>query len=215
MHKVALVDDHTLIAKSLAGIIERFGDFEVLYDVPHGKALQDRMALPGSLPDLVLLDVNMPVMDGFETAAWLKKYHPEVGVLALSVQEEEETLIKMLRSGAQGYLLKNIRPKELKNALLSMIEKGYYYPEWVTHSMVKALTVEMADDKPTVTEREAVFLHYAATDWTYKEIADKMCCSPRTIETYRENLCERFGVKSRVSLVVFALKHQLISLTDY
>ena len=205
-HRIAIVDDHVLIAKALSSIIEKMGDYTVLFEAENGQQLMERMG--EEVPDLVLLDVNMPVMDGFQTAAWLKANHPQVRVLALSVQEEDETLIKIMRAGAQGYLLKNVRPVELRQALDAMMEKGYFYPEWVAYSMIRSITQE--ESTPQANEREREFLQHAASDLTYKEIADRMNCSPRTVETYRDNLCERFGVKSRVSLVVFAIKQGLI-----
>ena len=212
-YRVAIVDDHVLVAKALAGIVERFGNFQVLYEVENGKKLMDRFADPANIPDVVLLDVKMPEMNGFATAAWLKEHHPAVNILALSVQEDEESLIQMMRSGAQGYLLKNVNPQELKIALETVIEKGYYYPDWVAHAMVQRATGR--SPQPTVPQlnaREQEFMQYIATDLTYKEIADKMCVAPRTAEGYRDSIFEKFEVKSRVALVVYALKHQLIEL---
>jgi len=211
-HRIAIVDDHVLIAKALTGIIERFGQFEVLYEVENGQQLQQRFENAAQIPDLVLLDINMPVMNGFETAAWLKANHPTVHILALSVQQEEETLIKIIKSGAQGYLPKNVRPDVLKQALETVLSQGYYYPDWAAHKMIQVLTGQ-GNTGPELSERETTFLSFVATELTYKEIADKMCCSPRTVETYRDSLFEKFKVKSRVGLVVYALKHGLISLS--
>lgn len=211
-YKVALVDDHVLIAKALTGIIEKFDRFEVLYEVENGKQLVDKLQHPQHIPDIVLLDVNMPVMDGYETAAWLKDHHPDINILALSVQEEEETLIRIIRSGAQGYLLKNVRPAELEKALEAIIERGFYYPDWVAHKVIRSITSGDTEPEIVLNKREMEFLQYAATDLTYKEIADKMCCSPRTVEGYRDSLFEKFQLKSRVSLVVYALRKKLIDL---
>lgn len=212
-HRIVIVDDHVLIAKALTGIIERFGDFEVLYEVENGRQLVEKFGHPEHIPDIVLLDINMPVMDGFETATWLKEHHPDVHVLALSVQEEEETLIRIIRCGAQGYLLKNVRPAELQKALESVIAKGFFYPDWVAHKMISSIASDKKEGAAAViNKRELEFLNYAATDMTYKEIADKMCCSPRTVESYRDSLFEKFGTKSRVSLVVYAVKNNLIAL---
>ncbi|HAA12191.1 MAG TPA: DNA-binding response regulator [Cytophagales bacterium] len=210
--RIALVDDHVLVAKALAGIIERFGEFTVLYEVENGRQLQEKLAEPGNIPDIVLLDINMPEMNGYETAAWLKEHHPEVHILVLSVQEDEEALIKIMRKGAQGYLLKNVNPAELKQALLTILEKGYYYPDWVAHAMAQRVTGNHLDNNtPAMNEREMEFLRLAATDMTYKEIADQMCVSPRTVEGYRDQLFEKLKLKSRVSLVVYGIKKGLIS----
>ena len=212
-HRVVIVDDHVLIAKALKSIIENLGPYTVLYEVENGAQLQDRMGQGRNIPDIVLLDVNMPVMNGFETAAWLKEHHPKVHILALSVRDEEDTLIRMIKAGAQGYLLKNARPPELKQALENILDKGYYYPEWATHKLFQSLASGESEQAPlSLSTREKEFLTYVATELTYKEIGEKMFVSPRTVESYRDSLFEKFGVKSRVSLVVFALKQGLISL---
>lgn len=212
MKKIVIVDDHVLIAKALTAIIDQLGGFEVLYEVANGKQLMARFDTLRQIPDIVLLDVNMPEMNGFETAAWLKEHHPDVHILALSVQEEEQTLIRMLQQGAKGYLLKNTTPKELKVALDAIQDKGFYYPDWVSQALMRRATGNTEETKIILNRREKDFLQLAASEMTYKEIAEKMCVSPRTVEGYRDQLFERFGLKSRVSLVVFALKKQLITL---
>ncbi|MEL6537596.1 MAG: response regulator transcription factor, partial [Bacteroidota bacterium] len=190
--RIALVDDHVLVAKALSGIIERFGDFTVLYEVENGRHLVDKLQEPANIPDIVLLDINMPEMDGYETAAWLKEHHPQVHILVLSVQEDEEALIKIMRKGAQGYLLKNVNPTELKQALLTILEKGYYYPDWVAHAMAQRVAGNNTRESlPPMNDREMEFLKLAATDMTYKEIADQMCVSPRTVEGYRDQLFDK------------------------
>jgi DNA-binding NarL/FixJ family response regulator len=211
---IAIVDDHTLIAEALAGIIDKFRNYQVLYEVDNGKALVEQFRNAKNIPDIVLLDINMPVMDGFETAQWLTQHHPHVRILALSMQDQEETLLKMIRCGARGYLLKNVHPSELEKALDNVIEKGYFYPDWVTHKVLQNIAGEKSASKvlPKLNDREMEFLKYAVTELTYKEIADKMCCSPRTVETYRDNLFEKFNVKSRVSLVISALKNDMLKL---
>lgn len=211
--KVVIVDDHVLIAEALAGIIDKLRDFEVLYTAENGQVLVDRFAKPQNIPDLVLLDIQMPQMDGFQTASWISQHHPEVLILALSMQDQEETIIRMVRSGARGYLLKNTHPADLELALQSMTKKGYYFPDWVTHKVLLAATGERhATRSMPVNDREREFLKLAASDLTYKEIGDKMCCSPRTVEGYRDALFEKFDVKSRVGLVLVALRQGLIEL---
>lgn len=212
-HSIVIVDDHILIAEALAGIIEKFRDYQVLYEVENGKALMEKFNTPRNIPDIVLLDINMPVMNGFETAKWLTQYHPNVLILALSMQDQEETLIKMIRCGARGYLLKNIHAQDLEKALNTIAKKGYYYPDWITHKVLLSLSTDKEKRQhPDVNDQELKFLKYAATELTYKEIADKMSCSPRTVEGYRDNLFEKFNIKSRVGLVIFAVKHGMINL---
>jgi DNA-binding NarL/FixJ family response regulator len=214
-YKVAVVDDHLLIAKAIGSIVEGFRDFEVLYEAEHGRALQDRFRQPNNIPDIVLLDISMPVMDGFQTAAWLREKHPEVLVMALSVQDDDESLIKMIRSGARGYLHKNVHPAELEKALHTLVKKGMYYPDWATSRvfirMAQADEKESNEDIP-LTGREKEFLLYACTELTYKEIGEKMFCSARTVESYRDALFEKLGVKTRIALALYAVKTGLYKL---
>jgi len=209
---VVIVDDHILIAEALEEIIEQFRGFSILYTAENGKQLVEKFKQPKNIPDLVLLDINMPVMDGFETAAWIKKNRPEVMIMALSMQDEEEALIKMVRSGASGYLLKNIHRFELEAALNAIFEKGYYYPDWATHKMLRTLAGTEQSIPIIFTERELEFFKYAATELTYKEISDRMFCSPRTVESYRDSIFEKLGIRTRVGIVLYGLKHKLIML---
>jgi DNA-binding NarL/FixJ family response regulator len=211
---IVVADDHTLIAKAITAIISTFRNYQVLYEVENGRSLIEQFRQPKNIPDIVLLDVDMPVMDGFQTAEWLKTNHPSVLVLVLSMQDKEETLIKMVRSGARGYLLKDVEPADLEYALDTIVEKGYFYPDWVTHKVLMNIAAEKTATKslPGMNDRELEFVKYAFTELTYKEIADKMNCSPRTVESYRDNLFEKFGVKTRVGLVLCALKNDIVKL---
>ena len=208
-HTIAIADDHLLIAKALSGIIESFQNFEVLYEVENGKVLQKRFMVEKNIPDIVLLDISMPVMDGFATATWLRDQHPQVLVIALSMQDDDESLIKMIRAGARGYLHKNVHPTELKKALESIISRGMYYPDWAASKVFSAIagSNNKPDKNIRFSDRETEFLQYAATELTYKEIGDKMFCSPRTVESYRDTLFEKTGLRTRVGLVVFAIRH--------
>lgn len=208
-HSIAIVDDHILIAKALASIISNFGPYEVLYECENGKELQEQFCDPNNIPDIVLLDITMPIMNGFETALWLKKNHPHILILALSMQDDEQSLIRMIKNGARGYLLKNGSPKELELALNSMLKNGYYYPEWAAGKIFSRLGEKetMLDEPIHITERENEFLRYTVTEMNYKEIGEMMNCSQRTVESYRNNLFEKLNLKSRVGLAVYAVKN--------
>ena len=211
-YSIVIADDHLLIAKALAVIIDSFKKYKVLYEVPNGKALIDQFKHKQKIPDIVLLDITMPEMDGFETARWLTQHHPEILILALSMQNDEQTLIRMIKAGARGYLVKNIHPTELEKALDSLVEKGVYYSD--TH-VSKVMSHLIREDDPResirgLNDREKEFLQYAATELTYKEIGEKMFCSPRTVESYRDALFEKLHLKTRVGLVVYAIKNGLI-----
>jgi DNA-binding NarL/FixJ family response regulator len=212
-YSIVIADDHLLIAKALTSIIDSFSQYEVLYEVEHGQALIEKFKQRKNIPDIVLLDINMPIMDGFETAKWLKQNYPEILILALSMQDDEQVLIKMIKNGANGYLLKNVHPAELEKALDTLVTKGFYYPDWATNKMLHNIAVAEPDKKSgVISARETEFLQYAATELTYKEISEKMFCSPRTVESYRDSLFEKLNLKTRVGLVVYAMKNKIIKL---
>jgi len=204
---IVIIDDHILIANALSSIISNFNEFEVLYICENGKDFQDKLNSKPA-PDIVLLDISMPVMDGFETAKWLKQTHPNILIMALSMQDDELSLIKMIKNGAKGYMLKNIHPLDLEKGLNIIFEKGYYFPEWATSKIFTSISNDTLDAelKLKMSDREVEFLKYATTEMTYKEIAEKMFCSPRTLENYRDSLFEKLELKSRVGLAVYALK---------
>lgn len=205
---VVIVDDHILIAKAIAGMIDSFPRFKVLYEVEHGKALMERFAQKRNIPDIVLLDISMPVMDGFATAEWLKNEHPEVLVMALSMQDDDRSLIRMIKAGAKGYLLKNIQPEGLDQALTQLWEKGMYFPDWAAGKVFLNLASNRKEDpaKAPFTEKEEQFLTYCCTELSYREIAEQMFVSPRTVEGYRDSLFEKLGLRTRVGLAMFAIK---------
>ena len=207
-HSIVIVDDHLLIAKALSGIIENFKQFNVLYECENGKLLQEKMQHKKNVPDIILLDISMPVMDGFETALWLTEKHPEVLIIALSMQDNEQSLIKMVKAGAKGYLLKNVHPLELEKALNGLVKNGSYYPDWAASKVFASLAkAETPKSNIPITEREKEFLQYSITEMTYKEIAEKMFCSPRTVESYRDSLFEKLDLKTRVGLAVYAIRN--------
>lgn len=214
--KVALADDHVLLRKGLAGVVDSFGEYAVLFEADNGKHFMEQIAKHGE-PDIVLLDINMPEMDGYATAQWLREYYPLVNVLALSMYDNESAIIKMFKAGAKGYILKDSEPPELKTALDSIQTKGFYYSELVTgrliHSINKMDEQENNQQHKTVlNERELEFLKLACTEMTYKEIADKMFLSPRTIDGYRDALFEKLQLKTRVGLVMYAIKNGIVQL---
>ncbi|MFZ4932030.1 response regulator transcription factor [Chryseobacterium sp. Mn2064] len=205
---IVIVDDHVLIAKALEGIISNFNEFEVIYVAENGKDLIQKFEEGNTIPDIILLDISMPIMDGFETAAWLTKNHPGIKIMALSMQGDDTSVIKMIKCGAKGYLLKNTHPKDLETALSRLNTDGFFYPEWASKIIFSNLTKDQeAEVVIKISEREKEFLKYTVTELSYKEIADRMCCSPRTVESYRDQLCEKLDLKTRVGLAVFAIKN--------
>lgn len=214
--KLAVVDDHKLFRDGLTELINGFSGYEVIIEADNGHDMI-RQLKGEDLPEIVVLDINMKEMDGFETASWLKEHHPEIKILALSMYENENAIIRMLRSGASGYILKNVRKQELEQALSAIASKGYYYTELVTGKLIHAInTLDESTPGATLKEltsinqREIEFLKLACTELTYKDIADKMCLSIHTIDGYRDALFNKLNVKSRVGLVVYAIKNKIV-----
>lgn len=207
-HSIVIVDDHVLIANALKSIISNFLKFEVTYICENGLDFQEKIK-SNPLPNIVLLDISMPLMDGFETAEWLKETYPDILIMALSMQDDDQSLIKMIRNGAKGYMLKNTQPLELEKGLEALMNKGHYFPDWASSKIFTSISDDTinANLKSNLSEREIEFLKYTTSEMTYKEISEKMFCSPRTIENYRDSLFEKLELKSRVGLAVYALKN--------
>lgn len=217
-HTIAIVDDHSLFAESLQGLINNFKDFKVDYIVNNGQELLDKLAYKKYHPDVILLDIKMPYMDGVQVMRWLKSNLPEMKVLALSMDDDEKIIIQMLKYGAKGYLLKDIHPDELEYALNEVLNKGFYYTDRVSDSLINSLNLEPNDSKSkqqafvNLNEREISFLELACTEKTYREIADEMCISVKTVDGYRESLFKKFGVSNRIGLVIYALKNNMVTI---
>ena len=216
MPNVVLIDDHVLLRNGLANLIESFGDYKVLFQANNGKDFIEKLK-PGLLPEVVLMDINMPEMDGYETSIWLRDNHPLTKILALSMYDNENAVIRMFKAGAKGYILKDCDPAELKAALDAVVTKGFYYSEMVTGKLIH--TINTMDEKDNhvknmikLKDSEITFLKLVCTELTYKEIADKMYLSPRTIDGYRDDLFQKLNVKTRVGLVMYAIKNGIISL---
>ncbi len=212
MKNVIIVDDHLLLAKGLSKIIDSYPDYQVKQVFNNGLEFVKYVEAGNPLPDLLLLDVKMPVMDGLSTMEWIKENKPELKVLVLSVENDEETIIRMVKNGAGGYLLKDVDPVGLKTALDIISEQGYYYTELVTNSLIGKLGQEKMSPKEIFKENELKLLKLVCEEKTYAQIADEMFLSPKTIDTYRQNLFAKLKVKSRVGLVIYAIKHGIVEL---
>jgi DNA-binding NarL/FixJ family response regulator len=206
--KVMVADDHVLLRNALSRLVNSLEGYEVLAEADNGKDLKQKIN-QHLVPDIVLLDVNMPEMDGFETTQWLHKNYPHIRVLVLSMLSDERTIIRMFRLGAKGYLLKNTDPEELKKALDTIVDKDVYVSEYVSGKLVSGLNryADM-DEKPVLlNEREREFLRWTCTELSYKDIAMNMNLSPRTVDDYRQSLFNRLKVHSRVGLVLYAIRN--------
>jgi DNA-binding NarL/FixJ family response regulator len=212
MIRIALVDDHVILRKSLAVLIGMLQDFEVVMEASNGQEFIEQLGKQAH-PDIVLMDITMPVMDGVETTKWLKQQFPAIKVIALSMLKNDMVVIRMLKNGARGYILKDCDPQELRQALHDVYEKGYYYNEVVTPRMkLKGSDKEETEKVQMFNEGELVFLRWACTEKTYKEIADEMGVSVRTVDGYRDALFQKLSITTRVGLAMYAIKHELVTL---
>lgn len=215
MANIALVDDHALLRNGLSSLIKNLGH-TVLLEAYNGKDFISKLDT-NLLPDVVLMDINMPEMDGYETTQWIKENHPKIIVMALSMYDTEGAILRMIKCGAKGYILKDSEPAELHQALESLFTKGYYYSDLVNEKIVDVLN-SMDGNSAVIkslielSEKESEFLKYTCTELTYKEIAEKMHMSPRTIENYRDTLFERLNIRSRIGLAMFAVRNGLVNL---
>jgi DNA-binding NarL/FixJ family response regulator len=206
---VGLVDDHLLFSKSLELMVNSFKGFEVMLTARHGKELQEKFSSRSTLPDIMLIDVEMPVMNGLETARWLKQAHPAIRLVALSMNAQEQIIIDMIKAGCCSYLLKETEPEELERALREVYAKNYYNSELSETYLATLLTQR---DGNTLTEKERDFLQLACSELTYRQIAAKLNLTERTIDGYRETVFNKLHVHSRTGMVLEAVRRGLVKL---
>jgi len=214
MNKIDLliVDDHMLFSQALQGLVSNFEEFNVLAVLNNGKELVNYFLEDKAQPQIVLMDIQMPLMNGIEATLWLKENRPDIKVLALSMEAEEETILKMLRAGAKGYLLKDIHPSVLQHAINEVYTTGFYYTENVANTLLNSINNPQKPSKVQLKERELEFLKLACSEMTYKQIAEKMFLSPKTVENYREALFEKLEAKTRIGLVLYAIREKIVIL---
>jgi len=215
---IAIVDDHNLFRKGLIKLIN-LGDvdhkYAILFEADNGCEMQEKLAAKLA-PDIILMDIHMPDMDGYTAVSWLRNYHPNIKILIISMFETEETVIRMTQLKVNGYLSKDIEVEDMHLALESIISKGYYFSDSVSTIMAQSI-INGGDAKPapaSINEVERTLLKLACTDLTYQQIAKQMNLSFRAIDGYRENLFKKLKVQSRQGLVVQALKRGFVQLDE-
>ncbi|HRI19647.1 MAG TPA: response regulator transcription factor [Panacibacter sp.] len=212
MLKIVLVDDHPLLRSGLASVISGFNGYKVIFEADNGKQFIELLKA-NEKPDIVLLDINMPEMDGFATAEWLKNNEPGIKVVVLSMMDNDTAIIKMLQYGAKGYVLKDCKPDVLRNALREVAEKGFFFNDLVTGKLLYVLNKsaqEKTDPAVLLTDKEIEFLKLCCTEKPYKEIADVMNISIRAVEALRSSLFEKLETLSRVGLVMYSIRNGIV-----
>lgn len=211
---IFLLDDHNLFRKGLSNIIESLGSgYKVIGDAGEGQGLVDYLKQGGIAPDIVILDINMPGMNGFETISYINEQYQVIKVLVVSMIEKEETILRMLKAGAKGYLSKDVETADLKRALTAIHEKGFYYTDFLTGRLVHQLQKDsVAKKEIEFNSRELEIIKLVCSELTYKEIAEKLFLSVKTIDTYRDSLFKKTGATSRVGLVIYAIRNQIVQL---
>lgn len=208
---VGLVDDHVLFSKSLASLLNSMENIQVVVDASQGEELQKRLSTLSALPDILLVDVDMPVMGGVQTVRWVKSAYPSLKTVALSLKDDDHTIIQMIQAGCCAYLVKDIHPLELEKAINEIMETGFYNSDFRHRNYVQLLT-EASREAIKLNEMEMQFLRLACSDLTYKQIADKMNKAERTVDGYRESLFDKLNVQSRVGLALEAVRLKLVTL---
>lgn len=211
---VALIDDHILLRNALSSLIENIPGYSIEFLAGNGFEMIHYLQ-QNKHPSIIILDLNMPEMDGYEAAAWLHKNQPDIYVLILTMFDTEIPLIRLLQNGVRGFLKKDVHPDELKTALQSLMKEGYYYPIQTTGRLANLFQFNTQQqrimDTKTLSATHIEFLKLAATDLTYKEIALEMNLSPKTIDALRDTLFHKFVVKSRVGLAIYAVKNGIVN----
>jgi DNA-binding NarL/FixJ family response regulator len=214
--KIVVVDDHAMFRIGLCMLINMFANYTILFDAENGKDFIHKLK-ENDLPDIVLMDISMPEMDGYDTTVWLKNKHPEIKVIALSTMDADTAIIKMIKCGAKGYVLKDAEPDELKLAFNEVLSKGFFYNELVSRKILNSINLLVDEDSSVnkllkLSERELTFLQLACSEKSYAQIAKEMFVSERTIDGYRDALFKKLNLNTRVGLVLYAIKNGIVVL---
>lgn len=211
--KVAIADDHLLFRKGVILSLKQYANIHFIFEAENGEELIK--GIEAEQPDIVLLDLRMPVKDGIETTKYLNKNYPDIRILILTMYEDERFVGHLMESGANGYLLKSTEPAEIRQALLDVMKNGFYLNNFVNRVLIKKNYSKQKfnpnlNSEIVISDKEKEVLSLVCMEFTAQEIAQKMDISPRTVEAIKDRLMERFGVKNSVGLVFFAMKNSLI-----
>ncbi|MER3501653.1 MAG: DNA-binding response regulator [Candidatus Fervidibacterota bacterium] len=209
--RVLIVDDHAILRDGLKALLQSEPDIEVVGEASTGR---EAIKLIRKLrPNVVLMDISMPDMTGLQATEIIKKSYPEVKVIALTVHESETYLKRMMKVGADGYVVKGAAAQELTRAIRTVVKGSVYiHPDTAKQLMSELTQAEPAkeEQKKQLSEREWQVLRLIALGYTYKQIADRLALSVKTVETYRARIAEKLGLRTRAELVKYALQHGLL-----
>jgi len=210
---VAIADDHKIFRKGVILSLKSFHNIKFIFEAENGEELIK--CIEKEQPDVVLMDLRMPVKDGIETTKYLNKHFPKIKILILTMYEDERFVGHLMESGANGYLLKSTDAAEIKQAIMDVMNTGFYLNNFVNRVLIKKNYAKQKfnpslNNQIVISDREKEVLSLVCMEFTATEIAQKMDLSPRTVEAIKDRLMERFGVKNSVGLVFFAMKNSLI-----
>ncbi len=216
---IALVDDHSLFRNGVKRMISSLNtvenkEFVVRFEASNGKEFIEKLVFSDDQIDIVLLDINMPVMNGEETMEWIKRHRPSLKVIILTMMDDLSLISSMLKKGAKGYLTKDSTQIEFDQGLRAVASGGFYFSERIMETLEKIITSQQKVKKSDIvlSEREMEFLKLSCTEMTYREIAEQMQVSPRTVDNYRDELLKKLNVHSRIGLVTFAIRNGICEL---
>jgi DNA-binding NarL/FixJ family response regulator len=216
MTKIALVDDHKLFREGIKVILEDTTTVEVIIEASNGREFLEALQNSVVKPDVVLLDIRMPILDGYETAKIVLETYLDMKIIILTMHEEERHIIRMIELGVNGYLMKNASSDEVIECIESVMEYDYYFNNKITNIMRKVMMFKGKGVVNTVTydltEREIEVLELICKEYTAKEIGEKLFISYRTVEGHRKNLLSKLNVRNTAGLVVFAIKNEIVKI---
>ncbi len=211
--RVAIADDHKIFRKGVILSLRHYSFIKFVLEAENGQELLD--GLKEAKPQVVLMDLRMPIKDGIETTKYISEHYPNIFVIVLTMNEDERFVLHLMENGANGYLLKSTDPVEIKKAIIDVVDKGYYLNNFVNRILLKKAqtknrTIPLLNDEVEITDKEREVLRFICMEFTSAEIGEKMGISARTVESIKERLMERFGTRNTAGLVFFAVKNGLI-----
>ncbi|WP_018614117.1 response regulator transcription factor [Segetibacter koreensis] len=211
--KVAIADDHKIFRKGVIISLRHYSNIKFVLEAENGQELLNGLTI--TKPDVILMDLRMPVKDGIETTKYISQHYPDIAVLVLTMHEDERFVVHLMENGANGYLLKSTDPAEIKKAITDVVEKGYYLNNFVNRILIKKSQnknriIPSLKKEVEISDKEKEVIQYICLEFTSMEIGEKMGISARTVESIKERLMERFGLKNTAGLVFFAVKNYLI-----